>query len=156
MKILKETFLIFKLHNLTDYCEFINPYLNKPQSDPLKYIKVGKEYKVVDFARSPDSKFYNKYIPYYKSAPIIKDDIGRLIMIYYDSSDFLKDTVLTYDENGFVELEDFPTNDFWLTIIDRDISKMRNEKINDILGIKEDRKNYIENMFNGDFSIFGE
>ena len=154
-----DTFFIFEVNNLLDYTAFIDPYTLNQISDPFKYIKIGVEYKVVDFASSSYSKFYNKYIPYYMAAPIIQVDENKLIMLYYEIEDFYKDDLIisTNDENGIVELEEFPTKRVWLDVVHKNLSQSRNSSINEILELQDliEEKN-IESIFNGDFSVFDD
>jgi hypothetical protein len=152
---LTQIYYKFKVENLTDYCDVIHPGTNIRISDPLNYIKLGKEYLTVDDARDPTSKFYNKYIPYYEAAPIISVEDNKLILLNFCIEDFYDDSELILDENGFAEIERLLERDFYFDVITRDLTKSRNDKIHDFLECDVIEKT-INDIFNGDFLVFDE
>ena len=110
---------------------------------------------LVDDARDPTSKYYNKYIPYYEAAPIISVEDNKLILLNFMIEDFYVDSELIYDENGITEIEQMLERDFYFEVIQTDLIKSRNSKIDDFLGYEMIEKT-INDIFNGDFSVFDE
>lgn len=155
----EQYYYIFKLPNITDFCEVTDPFTGKSIQNPLKHIKLNKPYREHSNAREPTSLYYDKYIPYYVHAPIIEVEKGKLIKIEYSIPNFhTSDTIMIYDDFVISELEDIcdadPPKKDWLAVVSVDTQNDRNNKLNKILGIEDKIKELtIEDVFNGDFSI---
>jgi hypothetical protein len=143
-----EEYYTFTSPDFISKCEFVDTLTGK-NIDPTNYINLNKRYKLIDWARDPQSPYYDKYIPYYVSAPILECENNKIITVTFMIEDFYDDEVTTiHDDIGVCELENIKTPPNWYKYEGIDLSENRNEKINKILeieDIKQEKK--IEDLF---------
>jgi hypothetical protein len=142
-----ETYYTFLVNNLLDFCEIIDPLTNLNINDPYKYLNIYKRYKMISCGRDPQSKFYNKYIPYYKLCPIIEVENKKILMIYYQiENKFMIDSISIHDELGVSDIQQIDESEEhhddyvsqWLFIEEINLTDKRNKIINNIFNIKEE------------------
>lgn len=135
-----EEYYTFLLPDFINKCELRDTITGK-NVDPNFYINLNKRYRVLYYARDPKCPYYDKYIPYYISSPIIEAENNKLITVTYMLEDFYDDieTTIINDEYGMCELEDIKIekNTNWYKFESIDISENRNNKINQILELED-------------------